>query len=94
MAERTIKVYPEELQSGEYRWHWRSDEGDDEGSASKRFQTRGEAFEDALTERTDEAIVLLKADGSVHGELYHAGSPGPFGQHVDVLAASERGEAT
>ena len=57
------------------------------------FDTRAEAFEDALIERTTEAIVLLRADGSVHSELYHAASNGGEPQRVDLLAAATRDTA-
>lgn len=80
-----IEVYPNK--QGEWRWRH-------EGSKpSKAFDTRGEAFEQALIARSDEQIVLLRQDGSVHGELYQAkGSERPA-QRVDILAASENSEA-
>lgn len=75
-----IEVYP---QDGS--WYWRKAD-----TESEPFETRGQAFEDALVERDEEAIVLLREDGSVHGELYHAGSPSGAGQRVDILAGQTR----
>jgi hypothetical protein len=40
-----------------------------DGEPLGEFDTRREAKEAALEERTDEAVVLLRADGSVHSEM-------------------------
>lgn len=81
----TIEVYPG--RGGGWRWRH-------EGSTtpSQEFDTRTEAIEDALVERTDQSVVLLKRDGTVHGELYHASGAGQQSR-ADLLAAASRDEA-
>lgn len=54
------------------------------------FATRGEAKQSAIDNRTDEAIVLLRADGSVHSEMRPAiVSAPPDEQVVDGGAVEE-----
>jgi hypothetical protein len=88
----TIYVLPLSEEPERRKWRWRVGE---DGKESRQFSSRSEAFEDALLERTDENIVLLKADGSVHGELYHSqpGDPGEP-QRADILAATSRDGAS
>lgn len=55
------------------------------------FDTRGEAKQAALDSRTTEAVVLLRADGSVHSEMRPAvvsSEPGP-GQTIEGEAAED-----
>jgi hypothetical protein len=80
-GETRIEVYEK---SGE--WRWRKREGDKPGDRSDAFDSRRDAFEDALLERIDEPIVLLRGDGSVHGELYHGGNRTPQDTSLKVHA--------
>jgi len=43
-----------------------------DGEAGDPVDTRTEAIDQALADRTTEAVVLLRGDGSVCGELHHA----------------------
>lgn len=89
MADTVIELLPAKDGS----WHWRKRANDRTTKKSDSFDTRDEAFEDALIERETEAIVLLRLDGSVYGEMYHAASSGGTPQRVDLLAASTRESA-
>lgn len=82
-----------EIFSSDAGWSWRKVEDTSVVGESAPFSDRSAAFEDALVEREGEAIVLLRADGSVYGELYHAASSGGKPQHVDLLAATSRSSA-
>lgn len=48
------------------KYHWRVSEGDD---LDEEFDNRSDAIEAALGVSGDLAVVLLRADGSRHGEL-------------------------
>lgn len=53
--------------------------------------TRGDAIQAALDARETEAVVLLRDDGTVHGELHHAtGATG--GQAVSGGTATDGGK--
>jgi hypothetical protein len=56
------------------------------------FATRGEAKQSALDNRTQEAVVLLRADGSEYGELAPAVRGGEPAQVVDAGIASDGDE--
>jgi hypothetical protein len=80
----TVEVVPNK--SG--KWYWQSD-----SDKSKMFDSRGEAIQDAYQNRDpSEAVVLLRADGKIHGELYHA-QTGGSARRVDVEPAGEKGNA-
>lgn len=87
MAKR-IEVYPDKASPPKWRWRKRSANNRKTGSSGQSFSSRSAAFEAALLERVDEAIVLLRADGSVSGELYHESRQGGPPQRVDLLAAT------
>jgi hypothetical protein len=55
---------------------------DPDGEPLGEFDTRGEAKQAALDNRTDEAVVLLRADGSVHSEMRAATASAQPGQEV------------
>ena len=88
MATR-IEVYP----SKQGTWRWQRRDGDHTSDRSQAFDTRNEAFEDALVGRESEPIVLVRKDGTVHGELYHGSGNGRPPQRVDILAATSRDQA-
>ena len=77
----TLRVFPNK--SGGWRW-------DRDGQkASSSFDTRREAIDAARAEKTPEDnVVLLRADGSVYGELDHA-IKAPGGQNVDLEPAGD-----
>ena len=76
-----IELFPNK--KGEWHFRLKGGKGKDQGP----YQSRREAFRDALVARVDEAIVLLRLDGSVYGELYHARGNSNPPQEVDILAA-------
>jgi hypothetical protein len=80
----TIEVIP--YKSG--GWHYRR-----AGEAkSETFDDRRSAIDAARAEkRPEDNVVLLRADGSVHGELFHAESDRSR-QNVNLEPAGENGE--
>lgn len=75
----------EVLPGGDDEWLVRH--GDKE---PKSFKSRTKAIESALKSRKTESVVLLRANGSVHGELHHATpSRTPDGQVAEGGKAGE-----
>ena len=81
----TIEVFPNK--SG--GWHWRRD-----NHKSKSFETRREAIDAARDEKEPgDNVVLLRPDGSVYGELFHA-ERGGGAQDVTLKPAGEKGSVS
>ncbi len=91
--EKRIEVYPDKATPPQWRWRKKSANGRTTATSGESFSDRTAAFEGALLEREDEAIVLLRKDGSVYGELYHAAREGGPPQRVDILAATTNDNA-
>lgn len=60
-----------------------------DGTPLDEFDTRSEAQQAAIDNRTDEAVLLLRADGSTHSEMVAAVASGEPGQAVDADAVTE-----
>lgn len=86
-----IEVYPQK--NGAWRVRRRG-EGDKAQNIGESVEARREAVDAALEAREHgEAVVLLRPDGSVYGELHHAESDGGQ-QDVSIEPATEDGEAS